>query len=85
MFVILTGKGDVDVSVGVTSYFVQKTGSDQLPVEIQNFLMNLGFAYKIETKSYTYTNPSGQSVPDSFKGQLIGKLVSYINDHYPSL
>jgi hypothetical protein len=85
VFVILTGKGDVDVSVGVTSYFVQKTGSDQLPVEIQNFLTNLGFAYKIGTKSYTYTNPSGQSVPDSFKGQLIGKLVSYINDHYQSL
>lgn len=85
VFIILTGKGDVDVSVGITSYFVQKTGSDQLPVEIQNFLTNLGFAYKIETKTYTYTNLSGQSVPDSFKGQLIGKLVSYINDHYQSL
>ncbi|MDD9269272.1 hypothetical protein ACFPES_19675 [Paenibacillus sp. GCM10023248] len=85
IFVILTGKGDVDINVGVTDYYKQKTGSDQLPVEVQDFLKNLGFTYQIETNFYTYTNPSGESVPDSFKGQLIGKLVSYIHDHYLTL
>lgn len=85
IFVILTGKGDVDVSVGVTKYFTGKTGTDQLPAEIQDFLINLGFTYQVDTKTYTYTNVTGESVPDSFKGQLIGKLVSYIVDHYANL
>ncbi|WP_248926036.1 hypothetical protein [Paenibacillus hamazuiensis] len=82
MIEVITGKGDVDVSVGVTDHYEEIVGTDQLPEEIQRFMSDLGFAYIPDKKTYYYSNPAGESVPDSFKGQLIGKLTAYIRDHF---
>lgn len=85
IFVLITGKGDIDVRVGVTDYYKEKTATDQLPDEIKDFLSSLGFTYQSSDNTYLYINPTGESVPDSFKGQLIGKLVTYIQVHYANL
>lgn len=84
IFLLLVGKGDIDASVGVTNLYVELTGSDQLPVEIQEFLTGLGFTYNSDDNMYHCTSPTGESFPDAFKGRLIGTLVGYIAQHYAS-
>ncbi|MNY55496.1 hypothetical protein D3C86_1914800 [compost metagenome] len=57
-------------------------GFDQFPRQLHDFLLTLGFSYLVDMKNYHYSNPTGQSISDAFKGQLIGKLVSVIQDYY---
>ncbi|MFD0696139.1 hypothetical protein ACFQZT_18870 [Paenibacillus sp. GCM10027628] len=82
IFVLYTGRGDVDLKVCATLYLIEKIGSDQFPSELHDFLTEKGFSYDEEMKAYHYSNPTGQSVSDAFKGQLIGTLITYIKDHY---
>ncbi|OAS16688.1 hypothetical protein [Paenibacillus oryzisoli] len=79
---VITGKGDIDVTVCATDYYMNTVGFDQFPSELHDFLLALGFSYHAEMKSYHYSNPTGQSISEAFKGQLMGKLVSVIRDYY---
>lgn len=76
LFLLHTGKGDIDFKVSATHHFVEKTGSVQFPSSLHNGLTEMGFSYHEETHSYKYSNPIGLSVSESFKGELIGKLVT---------
>ncbi|MDR6552439.1 hypothetical protein [Paenibacillus qinlingensis] len=77
-----TGKGDIDVTISATDYYKNTIGIDQFPTELHDFLLTLGFSYHLEMQNYHYSNPAGQSIPEAFKGQLIGKLVTVIKDYY---
>lgn len=84
IFMVITARGDVHINATVTNHYVEMTGSDQFPVEMQKFLTGLGFIYEADDKMYHFTSPTGESVSDAFKDQLIGTLVRYIAQHYAS-
>ncbi|MGM7723145.1 hypothetical protein [uncultured Metabacillus sp.] len=79
LFVVYTGKGDIDVKVYATDYFLKQTGSTELPQELQTALQNLGFGLNPEKDVLYYENPIGESVSDSFKGQTLQAIRSVIN------
>lgn len=78
LFILESSLDDVDVSVYAGPYFEELTGSSELPVSLTTKLIALGFAYSEEEQLLYYKNPAGESVPDAFKGQLIGILLGTI-------
>lgn len=82
LFILESSLDDVAVSVYATSYFEMVTGSKQLPESLKAKLMNLGFTYYPETELLYYENPTGESVPDAFKGQVLGSIVGTIMTEY---
>lgn len=85
LFIVHTGKNDIDVKVIPTSYFIEKTGTEQLPEDLQQALDNLGFTYDEQVGAYYYANPSGRSVPDQFKRQTMGAIHQTIQASYTDL
>ena len=85
LFIVYTGKDDVDVKVIPTPYFTGKTGMDRLPENLQQALSKLGFAFDEQVDAYYFANPSGQSVPGLFKRQTMGAIHQTIQDSYSSL
>lgn len=85
LFIIHTGTGDVDVKIDPTDYFKQETGLKELPAELQQALSTLGFYNHPQLGSFYYRNPSGEAVPDSFKGQTMGTIRAFIHKHYQHL
>ncbi|GAB6991087.1 hypothetical protein [Paenibacillus pini] len=85
LITVLTGTGDVDVKVLPTAYFMEQTGIQELPNELQQSLTSLGYSYDEEVGGYYYSNPSGKAVPDAFKGQTIGAIVQVIQQRYSDL
>lgn len=82
LFILESSLDDVDVSIYAGLYFEQLTGSNELPVSLITKLTALGFEYKEEQQVLYYKNPNGESVPDAFKGQLIGILLGTIAEEY---
>jgi hypothetical protein len=85
LFVVQTGTGDVDVKVFPTEYFTEQTGLEQLPVDLHHSLTNIGFTYNEQIGSCYYSSPTGEAVPDAFKGQTIGAIMKAIHDAYSLL
>ena len=69
---------DVDVAIYAGSYFEEVSGTKALPEELIVKLTALGFIYQEESNRLYYRNPTGESVPDAFKGQVIGILLGFI-------
>lgn len=82
LFILESSLDDVAVSVYATPYFELVTGSSQLPESLKAKLMNLGFTYNEERELLYYRNPTGESVPDAFKGQVLGSIVGTIMTEY---
>lgn len=82
LFILESSLDDVEVSVYATPYFEMVTGSKQLPESLKGKLMDLGFSYNQETKILHYRNPTGESVSDAFKGQVLGGIVGTILTEY---
>lgn len=80
LFVVYTGKGDIDVKVYPTPYYIKQTGLTELPQELQNALLNLGFRFDVEKAAYYYQNPSGETVSDSFKGQTLNAIRAVVGN-----
>ncbi|MDG5473287.1 hypothetical protein P6709_16165 [Jeotgalibacillus sp. ET6] len=85
LFVVHTGKGDVDVWVYPTAYFTEHTGETTLPQVLQEKLTALGFAYNSQLDAFYYANHENVSVPDAFKGQTMGAVISTIAEYYSDL
>ncbi|NYF23626.1 hypothetical protein [Sporosarcina sp. JAI121] len=85
LFVIHTGAGDTDVKIFSTDYFTEKTGSNELPSELRQSLLRLGFSYDEKMGSCHFSTSTGQAVPDAFKGQTIGTIVEFIHNYYGQL
>lgn len=82
LFVLESSLDDVDVSIYTTDYFEAVTGSDQFPESLKTKLTNIGFVYIEETNRMYYRNPTGESVPGQFKGQVMGILIDTITTEY---
>lgn len=82
LFVLKSSLDDVDVSISTTPYFKEVTGSDQLPTSLKNQFLDMGFTYTEETNLLYYKDPAGNSVPDQFKGQVIGLLAKTVATQY---
>ena len=78
LFILESSLDDVDVSVYVTPYFESMTGSNELPASLITKLTNLGFTYIEESQVLYYKDPNNQSVPDAFKGQVLGTILKTI-------
>ncbi|GGF20316.1 hypothetical protein GCM10010954_18850 [Halobacillus andaensis] len=85
LFVVHTGITDVDVWVYPTDYFTQHTGLTELPLELQEALKNIGFSYNEEVEAFYYSHPTGESVPDDFKGQTLGTIIAVVHTYYEEL
>ncbi|MGF9767898.1 hypothetical protein [Bacillus albus] len=85
LFVVHTGLGDVDVKIFPTDYFTEQTGLEELPKALQQSLTNFGFSCDEGNGCYYYSNPSGEAIPDAYKGQIIGMILKEIHNSYPSL
>ncbi|WLV24640.1 hypothetical protein QR721_13515 [Aciduricibacillus chroicocephali] len=85
LFVVHTGIRDVDVKIYPTTYFTEQTGLSGLPMDLQQLLMNLGYTYNKENGSYYYINPTGEAVPDQFKGKTMQAIGKVIHESFSSL
>lgn len=85
LFVVHTGLGDVDVKIFPTDYFTEQTGLEELPKALQQSLTNFGFSCDEGNGCYYYSNPSGEAIPDAYKGQIIGMILKETHNSYPSL
>lgn len=78
LFVISSSLDDVSLYVNTTAYFATLTGSTQAPASLDAKLISFGFTFNAVTDRYEYTNPTGESAPDAFKGQAIGAIMGAI-------
>jgi hypothetical protein len=85
LFAVKTGTGDVDVEIFPTTYFTEQTGLKELPNALQLSLSTIGFCNNEEIGSYYYVSPTGEAVPDAFKGRTIGAILEVIHKSYAHL
>ncbi|MCP3029868.1 hypothetical protein LF817_00790 [Halobacillus sp. A1] len=85
LFVVHTGLTDVDVWIYPTAYFTQQTGASELPEDLRDELLQLGFEYNEQVEAYYYENPEGESVSDEFKGRTLGTVIQFIQMNYSDL
>jgi hypothetical protein len=82
LFYIHTSNDDSSLDAGKTELNKKKSGSAELPESLKQKLINFGFTYKDETGIASFSNPTGESVPDSLKGQIINAIVTTIQAEY---
>ena len=80
LFVVHTGTGDVDVKVFPTDFFTEQTGLTDLPNDLQQSLISLGYSFNQQVGSYSFSNPTGLAIPDAFKGQTMGAISKAIHN-----
>lgn len=85
LFVVQTGTGDVDVRIFPTPYYAEQTGTGELPNDLINALIPLGFFYEENMRSYFFSNPAGEPVSDAFKGQTMMAIRKVIQHSYSHL
>ncbi len=85
LFVVYTGPGDVDVKVYPTSYFTERTGLTDLPVDLQHSLTSLGYYFDKTLESYYFINPTENAISDAFKGKTMGAILDVIQRSFSDL
>ena len=85
LFVVYTGASDVDVKVFPTNYFTEQTGLVELPSDLQHALTSIGYYFDEKIDSYYFLNPTGEAVPDAFKGKTIGAILGVIQHSFSNL
>ncbi|WNB91325.1 hypothetical protein [Bacillus sp. NEB1478] len=82
LFYIHTSNDDIALDVGKTDINRTNSGSDELPESLKQKLINFGFTCDNETGVASFSNPTGESVPDALKGQIIKAIVTTIQAEY---
>jgi hypothetical protein len=85
LFEVHTGKGDIDVWIVPSHYYIEQTTFTDLPVELQILLGNLGYKHNETIGAFYYSTESDETVPDEFKGQTIGAISGVIIKHFSHL
>lgn len=80
LFKISSSLDDVSLYIESTDYLEKLTGSSEFPDSLAQKLINLGFTYTEVSGNYTYTHPTGESVPDALKTQTIGTVIQAIQE-----
>lgn len=83
LIILRSSLDDVEVFVAPTDYYTNLTGSTELPDSLIAKLSSMGFTYDEPTNAYYYANPTGESIPDAFKGQTLGTIVGTIKTEFP--
>ncbi|MHC8517824.1 hypothetical protein [Sporosarcina sp. ITBMC105] len=83
LIILRSSLDDVEVYVAPTDYYTALTGSTELPASLIAKLASMGFTYDEPTNAYYYANPTGESIPDAFKGQTLGTIVGTIANEFP--
>jgi hypothetical protein len=78
LFTISSSLDDVELYVTTTNYYVESVGSKQLPDSLKQKLISMGFTYDADQNQFIYRNPTNESVPDAYKGQVIGKILESV-------
>lgn len=78
LFVVSSSLDDVELYVSSTDYFEETTGSNHVPDSLKQNLISIGFSYDADLDQFGYRNPTNESVPDAFKGQVVGSVVGTI-------
>jgi hypothetical protein len=78
LFVVSSSLDDVELYVASTDYFKETSGSNQLPDSLKQKLISIDFSYDADLNQFVYRNPTNESVPDAFKGQVIGSVVGTV-------
>ena len=78
LFIVSSSLDDVELYVSSTEYFEETTGSNQLPESLKQNLISIGFSYDAELDQFVYRNSTNESVPDAFKGQVVGSVVGIV-------
>lgn len=77
LFVVSSSLDDVELYVASTDYFKANSGN-KLPDSLKQKLISIGFSYDADLDQFVYRNPANESVPDAFKGQVIGSVVGTV-------
>lgn len=85
LFIVHTGKGDVDVRIYPTPYFWLRTKAEALPDDFMHDMLILGYDFDEGTSSHYYCSPGGEAVPDEFKGKTIHTLRRMIARSFSGL
>lgn len=85
LIVVYTGASDVDVKVFPTNYFTEQTGLVALPSDLQHALTSIGYHFDEKIDSYYFSNPTGEAVPDTFKGKTIGAIRGVIQHSFSNI
>ena len=84
LFIVSTGKNDLDVKVAISDYFKETTGLKDVPHILIESLEELGFTCQDGSYCY-YATPDQKPVPDAFKGRTLGLLMKIIEENYAEL
>lgn len=85
LFVISSSLDDVSLYVSATDYFIANTGSNEFPTSLKEKLIGFGFTYDEAFERYSYTNPTGESAPESFKSPTINAILTTIATEYAGI
>lgn len=80
LFIVSSSLDDVELYVTTTNYYEESVGSNQLPESLKEKLISIGFTYDADQYRFVYRNPTNESVPDSFKGQVIGNVLVSVTE-----
>jgi len=78
LFIVSSSLDDVELYVSPTETFEEITGSNQLPEKLTQTLISYGFTYDTDQNRFVYRNSTDESVPDAFKGQVLGAVLETI-------
>jgi hypothetical protein len=78
LLIVSSSLDDVELYVATTNYFEETSGSKQFPESLKQNLISIGFSYDADLNQYVYRNPTNESVPDAFKGQVLGSVLGTI-------
>ena len=82
LFVVSSSLDDVELYVFPSAYYAESTGTDQVPVSLAKQLVEMGYSYDASNNQYVYRNPTGESVPDHLKGQVLVKVADTIKSEF---
>ena len=78
LLIVSSSLDDLELYIATTEYFEVTSGSKQFPESLKQKLLSSGFSYDADLNQYVYRNPTNESVPDAFKGQVLGSVLGTI-------
>ncbi|PSL41772.1 hypothetical protein B0H99_10115 [Planomicrobium soli] len=79
LFLVHTGKKDIDVRIIPTDYFIKKTGMEVVPPSLQEALAPLGYSYIESEQHLYYKDPDGQPVSGEFKIKTMKAIAKIVH------
>lgn len=85
LFLVHTGKKDIDVKILSTPYFQEQTNLSEMPLSLQQALAPLGYSFNEKEQTLDYIDPDGQPVSGQFKVQTMKTIANIVHTEYGGL